>query len=93
VLGVPELLPACDLYSLCATLYEAATGQPPFPRDLPWMDMVRAICSQPVRPARQLNPAIPPALEAVLARGLDRCPQRRFATAAELRAALRGAAG
>jgi serine/threonine protein kinase len=87
-----DLGPACDLYSLVATLYEAATGQPPFPRDLSGLELVRAICTRPVRPAREVNPAVPPALADVLARGLDRCPQRRFTTPAELRAALRAAA-
>ncbi len=91
LLGTPNLTPACDVYSLAATMYEALTGEPPFPRDLSWMALVRSICSRPVRPPRELNPAISPALDALLVRALEKAPEARFATPREFRRALRAA--
>jgi serine/threonine protein kinase len=88
LLGVPDLGPACDVYGLAATLYEALTGQPPFSREQSWVDLLRSVCARPVQPPRELNPAIPAALDAVLTQALDKCPQRRFATPGELKAAL-----
>jgi serine/threonine protein kinase len=88
LLGVPDLGPACDVYGLAATLYEALTGQPPFAREQSWMDLVRSVCARPVRAPRELNPAIPVALDALLVRALDKCPQRRFATPGAFKAAL-----
>ena len=43
-------------------------------------------------PPSELNPAIPPALEAVVLRALEKDPARRFADADEFVAALRGGA-
>jgi serine/threonine-protein kinase len=76
------------VYGLAATLYEALTGQPPFSRELSWMDLVRSVCARAVQPPRELNPAIPAALDALLTQALDKCPQRRFATPGEFKAAL-----
>jgi eukaryotic-like serine/threonine-protein kinase len=69
-------------------MYEALTGRTPFDRDLPWIELVRSICGRPVRPARELNPAIPEELDVILTRALDKTVERRFATASEFRAAL-----
>jgi serine/threonine protein kinase len=88
LLGERDLGPSCDVYGLAATLYEALTGQPPFSRDQSWMELMRSVCSRPVQPPRELNPAIPEALDALLRKALDKCPQRRFATPGEFKAAL-----
>jgi serine/threonine protein kinase/N-acetylneuraminic acid mutarotase len=67
-----------DLYALGAVLYEALTGQPPLAR--------RA--AEPIHPPRAVNPDLSPALEAVLLRALADSPYERFATGADLFAAL-----
>jgi serine/threonine protein kinase len=88
LLDMSELGPTCDLYSLAATMYEALIGQPPFPRELPFLELVQAITSRPARPPRELNPAVPPELEALLLRALSKDPGARFQTPDEFLAAL-----
>jgi serine/threonine protein kinase len=77
-----------DLYSLGATLYYALTGQSPL-QARTYAELLAEIeTGQPVAP-RQRNPAIPPALEAICLRCLDKRPENRFATVGELADALR----
>ncbi len=65
-----------DLYSLGMVLYEALTG--------------KSYKRERVLP-RQLNASIPKALDTAIARLLDREPERRYQSASEAEAALRGA--
>jgi serine/threonine-protein kinase len=74
-----------DLYSAGVVLYEAATGQRPFdPATL------GAALSAPPLPVSEWRPEIPVALAAVIMRAIDRDPAARFASAAQMAAALRG---
>jgi len=76
-----------DLFSFGLVLYEMATGQHAFPSTS--IAGVRdAILHQPAIPVRQLNPGVPPALEAVIARALQKDRAGRYQTAAEMRADL-----
>ncbi len=71
-----------DLFALGWVLYEALTGKPPYPRDREpetWTD--------PVDPTK-LVPGMSKALGQALLRCLKRNPAQRFASAAELGAAL-----
>lgn len=73
-----------DLYALMATAYHATTGNAPQPVNMT------------IPRARQLNPAISPRLDAILARGLHPVPQQRYQSPSELRQdllALRTAEG
>jgi len=67
-----------DLYMLGATLYQLATGRPPFPGDDPVRVVFSHINDIPI-PPRRLSPALPPDLEALilrlLAKEIDRRPQ------------------
>jgi eukaryotic-like serine/threonine-protein kinase len=72
-----------DVYALGAMLYEMLTGQPPFTGPNPLAVMNERVLNDP-RPARELNSEIPPALEEVLFRALERDPRHRYATAAEM---------
>jgi serine/threonine protein kinase len=79
-----------DVYSLACLLHEALTGAPPFD-----CDTVAALCyahllQEPPR-ASATNPAVPAALDAVIARGMAKDPQERPARAGELAAAARAA--
>jgi hypothetical protein len=77
-----------DIYSLCAVLYEALTGRPPFERD---GDLPTAIARLEEAPAPPLSlrADIPPDLAAIVMRGLAREPRSRWRTADDLRDRLR----
>jgi hypothetical protein len=79
--------PRTDVYSVAATLYYLLTGQAPFQGDDGAVLIARVVSEAPA-PPRSLRPTIPPPLEAVVLRGLDRQRERRFQDVEELRAAL-----
>jgi PAS domain S-box-containing protein len=71
-----------DLYGLGATMYELATGRPPFHelRDDP-LGLVHAhLATVPVAP-QDVNPAVPPFLSAIIMRLLAKEPDRRYQSA------------
>jgi eukaryotic-like serine/threonine-protein kinase len=76
-----------DLYSLGVVLYEMVAGRPPFLGDTPV-----AVASKHVRDAppelRDLAPAVPPALEAVIMKAMAKAADDRYAGADDLRADL-----
>jgi len=79
-----------DLYALAAVAYRALTGQPPFAaRDIA-DTLYRVVHTAPRQPS--LLVALPRDVELVLAIGLAKKPDARFATAAELVAAFTAAA-
>src|SRR5262249_44428458 len=75
--------PAADVYGLGAALYERRTGRPPFLGDSPEATILQAVVADPA-PPRRLVPSCPPDLEAVCLRCLEKRPQRRYGSAAEL---------
>jgi serine/threonine protein kinase len=76
-----------DLFSLGSVLYFMATGHPPFRADRP-MAVLKRTCHDRHRPAWQCNAEIPDALSEIMDRLLEKHPERRFASAAELERAL-----
>jgi serine/threonine protein kinase len=72
-----------DIYALGAMLYEMLTGQPPFTGPSPLVVLNERVLTDPT-PARELNPAISPQLQEILARALERDPRHRYSTAAEM---------
>jgi serine/threonine-protein kinase len=79
-----------DLYSVGIVLYELLTGQVPFDGEAPISIAIKQINERPVPPG-QLRPGIPPALEDVVLRSLEKDPARRFQSAEEFIAALEAA--
>ncbi|QOY85899.1 protein kinase domain-containing protein [Paludibaculum fermentans] len=76
-----------DLFSLGLVLYEMATGQRAFPGDNA-TGIHHALLNKQPPPVRELNPAVPPALEAIIAKALQKDRDNRYPTAKEMRKAL-----
>ncbi|HET9979866.1 MAG TPA: protein kinase [Ktedonobacterales bacterium] len=81
-----------DLYSLGVVLYEVATGSPPFRVKSLSEAVFKHISAVPPRP-REIQPDLPPALEDVIMRCLEKDPRNRVASGAELAKSLDGILG
>lgn len=76
-----------DLYSFGALAFHLLGGEPPFPGEDP-VSVLRAHLEAEAPPLRNLIPDIPPDLEDIVARLLEKDPRARFQSAGELLAAL-----
>ena len=72
-----------DIYSMGVMLYEMLTGQVPFTGANPFAVMNDRLLNQPIAP-RQLNPAIPPVLQEIVFRAMEREPKNRYGSAREM---------
>jgi Protein kinase domain len=79
--------PAADLYAVGIIAYELLTGNVPFQADTPLATLLQVV-SRPLPLPTALNRALSPATERVLLKALGRDPAHRFASGAELVAAL-----
>ena len=76
-----------DIYSYGVVLFEMLTGQVPFGQDSGAEEtfaIQQAHCVEPPPPLRTLNPNVSPALEAVVLHCLEKEPNKRPQTCAEL---------
>ena len=91
-----EVTAASDLYSVGVILYEALTRRVPFEGESAVAVALKQVSQAPLRPSA-INPAVSPAMDAVVMRALEKDPARRFHDAdafiAALRAAQRDAGG
>jgi hypothetical protein len=78
---------SADVYSVCATLYYLLCGQAPHHHENAAAAVARAT-SDPPAPLRAKRADVPPALERVVMRGLEREPDRRWPSLDDLRDAL-----
>jgi len=76
-----------DLYSLGCSFYVLLTGELPFPGGTTMEKLVRQ-CTETQRPVRALREEIPPEVAAIVERLLQKEPDDRFQSAAELATAL-----
>ncbi len=73
-----------DVFALGTVLFELLTGKRLFHRSN-HAETVRAVLNARIAPPSELRPDVPPALDAVVLKALERDPDARYATAAELR--------
>ena len=85
--GDRELDGRADVYSLACVLHEMLTGEPPFTGRIAHMVIAAKLTGTP-RSVRIARPEVPAALDAVIAKALQRLPEERFASARAFGAAL-----
>ena len=76
-----------DLYSTGCLLYELVTGQPPFTGDSPVAVAYQHVREDPTPPS-SLDSTLPPAVDAVVLKAMEKLPANRYQSAKEMRADL-----
>jgi eukaryotic-like serine/threonine-protein kinase len=79
--------PRTDLYAAAVILWELLTGKRLFHADSEVGTITRVLSAPVVRPIA-IVPDLPPALDRLVVRGLERDPSKRFASAREMAAEL-----
>ena len=74
--------PQSDVYSLASVLYEMLTGEPPHSGTSAQAILGKILTSDPVRPT-ELRRSVPPHVEAVVLRCLEKLPADRLSSAAD----------
>jgi serine/threonine protein kinase len=72
-----------DIYALTCVLHEALTGLRPYPGDSLEQQIVGHLTTPPPRPSI-LQPGVPQQMDAVIAKGMAKIPDQRYATTVEL---------
>ncbi|MGA9987004.1 MAG: protein kinase [Terriglobales bacterium] len=76
-----------DIFSFGVVLFEMATGKKPFTGTNVVMTLHAVINSKPASP-RSINPAVPPELEAIIGKAMEKDRNQRYKNAAEMKADL-----
>jgi beta-lactam-binding protein with PASTA domain len=73
-----------DVYAAGCVLYELITGQPPFTGDSPVAVAYQHVREDPKAPSTS-NPAVTPAVDAIVLKALAKGPANRYQSSAEMR--------
>jgi serine/threonine-protein kinase len=79
-----------DIYALACVLYECLTGSPPFPGDSAELLMMAHLSDPPPQPS-SAQPDVPEQFDEVIAIGMAKDPDQRYATTVELATAAQDA--
>jgi serine/threonine protein kinase len=82
-----------DIFSLCVSLYEALSGRRPWDECGAVGEIILALCTKTAPRLEEIAPWIPQGLARVVHKGMEREPDARYASSAELYAALAPFAG
>src|SRR5215210_2858950 len=85
-----SLTPACDIYALGIVLFELLCGRLPFEADTAMGVVLILLFGRPPPPT-SVRPELPPAIDIVVLRALEKEPTARFSSAGELAQALSAA--
>jgi CheY-like chemotaxis protein/tRNA A-37 threonylcarbamoyl transferase component Bud32 len=77
-----------DVYSLACLLFHCLTGHVPFERETD-VAVIYAHLSETPPKLTDVRPELPAGLDAVIAKGLDKSPERRFQSCSDLMSAAR----
>ncbi|HMA03965.1 MAG TPA: protein kinase [Gemmatimonadaceae bacterium] len=88
--GERELTSRSDIYTLAVVCYEMLAGEPPFTAPST-QAMIAKMMTSDAPSVRTHRPSVPPGVDAVLQKALQRVPADRWATAAEFSHALEAA--
>ena len=82
-----ELDPRSDLFSFGIVLYEMATGKKPFQGANVVTTLDAMLHQKPVAP-RTLNPTLPPQIEGIIGKAMEKDRDKRYASAAQMKTDL-----
>ncbi len=77
ILGATEVDPRVDIYALGCVAYFLLTGQLVFEGQTPMKTLLKHVEEAPVPPSQRTEVAVPPLLEALIMRCLEKDPARR----------------
>ncbi len=88
VKGARDLDSRSDLYSMGLTIYKMLCGRLPYDPDAAGYDIMRAIVEDDMPPPSTFRPDVPGPVVDALMKALEKDPNRRYQSAAEMRAAF-----